>query len=357
MRLKRVLGLTAAVVMALGMPLTALADSGSLSGEGEVEAIVDTDVFKVELPTVSASDTTFDFILDPQELLKASGNDAYASGTFALGGHMYFLSAADTYTSNSKVLTATNKSSADVDINVKAELKNHDSIAIVAASAVAAATSPSMYLAIGMPATDTTAVDTSADTMTAMTTSADGVTSASATATIPAVASNYEIKYVTDHYEMAEVSSPAAYKTQSFYIDGAINTLAVASGWKDLQIAQPDIEVTWEIKTPFDPKAAMDATGKIIISGLTGTKNITSQAITVKNKEFGDITFDASNYSWLGNDSAWSWSAEDGGTAVMQLPAAYVAAVKELHSGAGEMVRVTITLSDDSTISCTAVLK
>lgn len=93
------------------------------------------------------------------------------------------------------------------------------------------------------------------------------------------------------------------------------------------------------------PSASVDSSLKITMTGLTADKNYKSMAIkgSVKTEV---VTPADKDITW----GADAWSAEAGGTLVATLSSAYATYY------AGNTVTVTITLSDDSTITATVAI-
>ena len=87
MRTKRFLSVVLSAAMIAGSSVTAFAATattspahGTLTGKGSMEGIVDLDVFRVDVPTTPTSGVTdLDFIMDPQELIKATDGKRYLS--------------------------------------------------------------------------------------------------------------------------------------------------------------------------------------------------------------------------------------------------------------------------------------
>lgn len=87
MRTKRFLAVVLSAAMVVGNSAIAFASStattspasATLSGKGRLEGPVSSNVFKVELPTVPEGPSGLDFILDPQELIKATQGKRYLS--------------------------------------------------------------------------------------------------------------------------------------------------------------------------------------------------------------------------------------------------------------------------------------
>lgn len=101
---------------------------GTTTGSGEVEGILDKEVFKVDLPVIpnDGSDTTFDFILDPQGLIRDTDSAAYDGADFdskAAGLYFKNTDGSDTwYSAESDFLKAVNMSTIPVDISITASL-------------------------------------------------------------------------------------------------------------------------------------------------------------------------------------------------------------------------------------------
>lgn len=150
---KRFLAAATALTMVL-TPVTAFAaeantpdaGKGTIEGEGQFEGYVNKEVFRIILPTVA----DVDFTLDPQGLLKVADAAKYTIGE----GAVYFANAVSgggdpTYSATSDAITIKNKSSYPVDVDLKVTLKNMaEGIALVEESALADATSPSLYLGV-----------------------------------------------------------------------------------------------------------------------------------------------------------------------------------------------------------------
>lgn len=278
---KRLLALTLAATMVMGSSVTAFADEGGQTGTGDIEGIVNTDVFSVVLPT--ATDATYKFILDPQGLIEATNSAAYSGATFT-GNNLYFNSAADTYGDTSAVLTAVNKSSFGVDINLKATLTGYDGLTVAssASDATSETDDPAIYLAIkkeaGTVAHDaaTPSIElTNSATSEAIAVS-DGVAAANVTMTLAAPAADgnskpaYVYSYADDEYSY-ELNSAweGNFNGVAFALTGAINTYdptsaSTVDGWADLANITPSVNVVWSIENPNDAAAEEIAS---IVSG------------------------------------------------------------------------------------------
>ena len=232
---------------------------GTIEGSGDVEAIVNKDIFAVVLPTVADHASTFDFILDPQEVIKSTNNAAYPGATFNDHTGVYFKKATDAYGKDSAVLTATNKSSYDVDITLSATASNLAdttkgyTIPLTGDETFAGDKTTSLYLAL-----------VSGDKTIALT--ADG---AMITNKINALPNAYEIAYDTtaSEYKYQLKADATGFKTSSFNLTGACNKKA---DWSIAKDATPKVDVTWDVSRHF---VAPESDGTLdIVIPYTGAK-------------------------------------------------------------------------------------
>lgn len=141
-----VMAVSPAVVFADDSTPGATSAGSSIEGTGNLEGIVNKDVFKVKLPTTATGDTNF--ILDPQGLLNIANNTLYQGGT----GAIYFKNkgasgAADTYSNTSDAIEIINKSSYDIDVAFSVKVELPEGVQMVETkAALADATKPSIYL-------------------------------------------------------------------------------------------------------------------------------------------------------------------------------------------------------------------
>lgn len=229
------------------------AAQGTTSGDGNVEGIVNKDVFKVELPTIPAdnSDTTFDFILDPQGLIKDTNGAAHTGDTFDENAKgVYFANPQDgggnKYMASSPALTAKNKGTTDVDVTLTATAK---------------ALSDSGY-AIGLSEDDTFTDDKSTSVYLALVSgdqtaalTKDGATITDTLNAAPADA--YEVtynstdnKYVYGLTAAAQAADYTGFDSLDFNLTGACNTNA---DWAAAKDAAPSVDVAWELEKHFEP--------------------------------------------------------------------------------------------------------
>ncbi|MBQ8197880.1 MAG: hypothetical protein IJZ76_00430 [Lachnospiraceae bacterium] len=339
------LALTPMTVFAADTDVTLAPAEGSASGSGEIEGIVDKDVFCVSLPTIAENSDIFNFILDPQQLIAETEGAAFDGGTtFEEGASLFFesvvsgnsISANSTkdYASQSSSLIIKNKSTFDVDVDVEAELKDLSDEAgtytIVPKDTedYTDDTTTSMYLAVKL-----------GNSATAIT--ADGAT---ASATIAKVADDsYEVVYTDEDgytYELKE--DVTEFPATSISLAGSCNTNADVD-WEAAKTAAPSVDLTWSVDKHSDgPTVDVSTAGIVTISGLTAEANIDTEKITT----FGTVKtnvegINATAVTW---DDA-NWTIENGGTLIMNLGQTYV------DYYAGETMTIKIGLTDGTTIS------
>lgn len=224
----------------------AFAESGGLSGDGKVEGVVKKEIFNVVLPTVAESDTTFNFILDPQGLIAATNKAAYTGKTFEASKYLFFNNVASTktndYSSSSDALTAYNLSSKEVELKIKGTVTDADGITFVSTTPTENAAEIQLQLDVD-------------GTATAFAT-ADGETTVTATKKLAALAdSNFEVKYADSTYSYAlkdgvDTSTSGVAKT-TFKLVGEASKNDDGTAWANIKDVAPKVDITWEIKSPF----------------------------------------------------------------------------------------------------------
>lgn len=314
---KKFMALALSATMVVGSSMTAFAAdevSGGSQGSGVLEGSATTDVFKVELPTVAAG--TFNFKLDPEQLVKATAGAALAGKTYDDAATLFFARAdADKtkdYMNISDKITITNKSTMKVDVTVTANISGADEISMSSVENFGVGgtdpdTSASLYLAL----TDGAA----SNPVVAPIDKEDG---ASLTNTIDeAPAGAYKAKYdpVKGYtYELDTAASPApTFATYSFQLKGAANP---AGDWSELKTVSPSVDVTWTIKPHRDPVAPSIAKTSYTYTGTPfvvkvdlGAGNLAANGIS--SITIGGAVVNAARYSFdstkgeLTFDAAW----------------------------------------------------
>jgi hypothetical protein len=252
--------------------------ANSLTGTGAVEGTVSEDVFSVELPTVAADATTFNFILDPEGLIAKSGNNgktSYQGKTFEDNATLFFANtatgAAKNYSSTSDALTATNKGTKTANVTITATLKNLGDIKVSDNSAFTVttgegdeaetknSTDASIYLAIKDSATspNVAAVDPKTNVAT-LTGTLAGADKSKFMVKYNATDSKYEFVFDSD------TNADYTFPTYSFQLTGAANS---KGDWSELTDAAPTVEVTWKFEDPDT-----EVVTKVAVGNWTGGK-------------------------------------------------------------------------------------
>lgn len=339
------LTLTPMTVFAEDTDSTTAPATGDLTGSGDIEGIVNKDVFCVTLPTIADNADTFDFILDPQGLIKATANAAH-SGDFEETASLFFhnsaADAAKDYSSTSDSLEIVNKSTFDVDVTVNAEVKNLTDATSEAAgtyeivmkdtNSYTEDTATSMYLALNLDGTATAL--------------AAGTTKA--TATIDKVPEGtYEVTYSEGNYAytIKDDADDSTFDTAKLSLTGSCNTSADAD-WDAAKDAAPSVEVTWSVDKHVDgPSISITTAGVVTFSNLTAEKNVNAKDMVTygATKNTTPAALDSKQVSFTTDN----WTAADGGTLIMTLGASY----KTYY--AGDTMTLKATLSDGSIITGT----
>lgn len=341
---KKILAAGLAMSMAMGSSVVALADDvdGGTSGTGGLEGTVSTDVFDVVLPNVPESgDTTFNYILDPEGLIAKAGADKYTDKTFEENATLFFANtaegAAKDYSGTSDALTVINKSSSEVEVEVKATVKSIDGINMSEDKTFKDDTKTSLYLALK-------------DAKAEAAIKADG--GATLTSTIDAAAEGaYEVqwnatagKYENVLTDEAKADDYDGFSEYSFQMTGACNA---AGDWSGLTDTAPVVDVVWSVKDPFitGPQITLSASGAISITGLTAEQNYSDLKLIVPDGREFDInaqqnTWDTTNFG------------EDGGYITGQLGSAWMDYLK----GETGTTTVKLILTDGTTKTATATI-
>lgn len=240
---------------------TADPTTGQLGGTGTVEGVVNKNVFKVELPTVAAGATTFNYIMDPQGLIKSTSAAAHAGKTFKDGDSVYFENVAGTPTENfsatSDSLKIVNKSTMAVNVTLTANVVAVEGLTMAESATFAADdTATKLYLAL---------IGGEGESAQTRAITADG---AKITAQMSAAAEgSYKVSYDTAKSEYvyaftdaAKAEDYAGFSTYSFKLTGACNTNTGAD-WTELKDANPAVTVIWSVEDPTAPKGVLESDG------------------------------------------------------------------------------------------------
>lgn len=328
---KKILAAGLAVSMVMGSSVVAFAAEGSGSGSGSLDVVEKSDVFDVVLPTDSG--TTFDYILDPTGVIKATEAEKYGGATFADGATVFFANAATTegdpatYSATSDAIKAVNKSTMDVDITVKASVAEVSGITMASSGTFDADdTSAGLYLAL--KDSDTNNSDTAV--------TADGVELSS---TIAALDDAYETKYVDGKYVKQLKTDATGFEEYSFQLTGACNP---KGEWAGLTEEPPVVSVVWSIEDPTvtGPRVTLSPSGEVNIVNLEG-----SYTSFVLNDGTDDWTLGGADGTW----TAWDDAADAEKT--FQLGDNWMSGYL-----AGKTVIIKVGLPDGTTIESAAVV-
>lgn len=229
--------LTATMVLASSISVSAEMEEESKTGAGKVEGIVDTDVYQVVLPTVS--DHTFDFIIDPMKMIDRTNGAKYGDKTFEKNATFFFRRTdkgkREDYSSISNPITIINKSSIPVDVsmNVSVPSSSLDGIRLSEDKEFKGNSDASLYIAV-----------MNGDKITPV-----GVNGLSIDTTLGAVPKDaYEYNYNKERgkytYALKKNLDSSIFSACSFQIAGAANE---NGDWSEFAEASPQIRIVWKI--------------------------------------------------------------------------------------------------------------
>lgn len=242
MRLKfrRFYAFALAAIMVMVSPMLASAEElgeGNETGVGEVEGTVNTDIYKVVLPTVRES--AFDFIIDPQGLINKTNGAAYNGKTFEENSTFFFKrtdgKAGVDYSSTSDVITITNMGSNVIDVSIHISIlpESLEGIQLTDDREFRDDTSASIYMAL-------------TDGENIVPIGPDGITMDVTVGAAPEEA--YEYGYDSGQgeytYQLKEDHYGIEFGSYSFQLTGAANG---NGDWSHLTGAKPKIMVSWKI--------------------------------------------------------------------------------------------------------------
>lgn len=293
MRKKRFLAVVLAATLALGSSVTAFASvsstditsspvKGTVEGKARLEGALDEDVFKVEVPTVPLNDPTFNFIMDPQNLIERTQGAKYLSSNTNMDKRddisvnaasdidystLYFANrdangTVSQLSSSSNSLTIKNKSTMDVTVGLTATVTDLGKVGLSTNSQVSNNVAPSLYLA--MLGEDLSGNDARQEAI-----SDNG---ASMSARVSGCDADYIVSVNSaNEYDYTLSSNSVNFAGYSFKLTGASGGGQYAD-WAAVEKAtkQPKVTVTWNIVPYVAP----------IAPSITGSKNVTK----VENK-------------------------------------------------------------------------
>lgn len=320
MKRKNLVKLTAvatAAAMALSPATVFAADSAdgdisagsSIEGSGNLEGIVDKDVFKVKLPTTAAGDTNF--ILDPQGLLKIADASKYKIGA----GAIYFKNkdaagGADTYSNTSDAIEIINKSSYDIDVAFSVKVELPEGVQMVKSEdALANATAPSIYLEM-KESEDTAGTALKAGENIAEVKLVDKVPEAAGTgyeikATAKADGSGYDYTY-----ELGASFDETAAEKASYTLTGKCDTVADWSAVNELEDDKKTVKTTivWSAKKHedyTDKEANGNWNGGALWLSKDGSEGFSTTGLVVEVSDGGTTYKTLTSDKYTIHDSGW----------------------------------------------------
>lgn len=327
MRKKRFLAVVMAASMVLSSSVVASAaniveeeTTDHLTGQGGVEAVLSENVFRVELPVISENTDVFNFILDPQELIKKTNGARYdksnSGNTTGISvnnvatdiefGSMYFGNrkngslSVNYLSGTSDSLTIRNLGAVSVDVALSATISGMDGIALSTNDQISGndQIDSSVYLALVGDVSGNSPV-----------TKAITEDPAAITTVLSGNGDDFGPKYVSDNdgYEYVLDSSVTNLPEYSFALTGASG--GKVADWKQYENITPTVDVVWTVKPYYESVAPTIATGnytaasgarvEVAINLGTGDLAATGIAsIAYKNSQGQDSVLAESNYQF-----------------------------------------------------------
>ena len=229
--------LAAAMVMISPVSSLAEIEEGSDIGIGKVEGSVRTDVYQVVLPTVGSH--TFDFIIDPLELINQTDGARYGGKSFEKGSTLFFRrtdgEAKEDYSSTSNSITITNKGTipVDVSLNVRMIPDSLGGIRMTNDRKFTGDTSASLYMAV-------------LDGENIMPVGMDGARINTTLAEVPEGTFEYGYDKAKGRYtyKLKKNLDGVVFDTRSFRVTGAVNK---KGKWQQFEETSPKIAISWKV--------------------------------------------------------------------------------------------------------------
>lgn len=295
---------------------------GSVSSSGTTEGYVVQEAFSVVLPTVASS--TLKFTLDPQGLLKVSGNDTKYATVSA--GDVVFVNKKSANGvpygdfSKSNVIYATNKSSYDVTFGVDVTMTNGTSTNQVtfvsSADLVTSGNDLNIYMAAVPEKNYISYADVSGNSFVAVASTPSSVSfaldetgAASLAYKIPGVSSNYTISKNNASYNYVQKANATGWQSVGFTLTGKCNPNADWKAFNDAN-TQLTLNLAWTLSKASGSEenyvSSNNPAGLIkgIASGYTYVKG-TALSITVtptdSSATISDVAYKMNpSGSWVG---------------------------------------------------------
>ncbi len=348
-RFKKVLAAVLALSMILGSSISVFAEvtpsespqTGNASSTGAVEAWIDTDVFRVELPTVSAGN--FALILDPKGVINTTNQAAYSGKTFEGNQYVFFRNTSGNaayvtdYSHKSDIISVNNTGGVSINVAVQVSVNDADGIKFVDTNSFDAEDKMAkMYIAV-VPTDENGALGTEAPV--------SNNKAAKVSENVAGTPTNFTVSYDSARaagkkYFLSENATPV-WKNMKFQLVAGLNK---NGDFADLNA--PKLDIVWTIKNAAGPKIRISKDGLVSVTNLTKEKNLrASDAIKIYSVEKGE--------QWFINDGVeWhieNWDPEEGGNLTMQLSDEWLTVYK------GTEVYVEAYFKDGTTLESTHV--
>lgn len=247
---KKIVAVAAAMAMALA-PTYAYADpaaTGEAASTGGLEGAVVKDYVDYVAPT--QGDNSFDFLLDPQELIASTDGTSLQGGTVVTeaGVTVYFKNtAAGGYAASSDALTVINKSSSTITVSATASMTldaTGSSINVVAADEVTAS-GLNLNIHLDQVSSDGVTVVKTAD----LTADSDVATQSALTLDAAAAGADedqFEIVKSGGDYSYEPISGDVSGESVSFVFKGACNPDA---DWTTVKGMSAQFDVVWNVES------------------------------------------------------------------------------------------------------------
>jgi len=347
-KFKRIVATAMMTIMALGSSMTAFAGDESASangatGTGKSTNHLDTEYVQWTLPTSSSVAETFNFWVDPEDILAKA--DKLPDGTEAKDYHnddlVYFKvseNGAVSYNSTSNSVSMNIKNYVSANVTVKATLKNSTATRIPFAkdadelAANTTAEKASLLLKLNVGTSSNAIVDEGSSAEYEVAGQPDNF----------GVSLNSAANAETISYKLTP-SENATWSSVSINLSGKASKGEVTDS-----LIAPQVELTWDIKSTAGPKVTVSSEGVITMSNLTSEKLWAGLTVSfTKDGVLEEYDFGSdSRISW--NNSNYDFS--EGGTTVATMNEAWQTYC------AGLTITATMTLSDGTTVTGTGTI-
>lgn len=295
---KRFLAVAMATVMVFGSSITAFAENegdGAGTYEGNEVAY---DAPSVTLPTIVAG--TFNYIADPNGLIKESNSSRYSNATWADAKGVFFETETNKYTDTSAPIAITNKAAYAIDVVVTmAQKEAGQNVTYNTDNTFKDSTTKDLYLALSDGTT------TSAMSQAAGTGAQAGQTiykPAELRLSVAGKPSNYQLVYSklegaqseSYHYEKKSTVKDTDWNSASITATGALNMAAAwNSGADTAEIKYPKVTVTFAITAGAAPVKIQNG----VEASVNLTHKATSSAVSVSKIAFGATEVPSTMYT------------------------------------------------------------